>query len=106
MEKFLFLIMVLSSVFLKSQTKEQQMILSSDQLHSLIEGHSRRIVDNMSIDELRAYAVEKTISEFLDYTGNIDKYTEDNIFNDILEQENGDTDSVLSLWWVMVSLKM
>lgn len=70
------------------------MILSSDQLHSLIESHSRRIVQQMSIDELRAYAVEKTIAEFLDYTGNIDKYTEDTIFNDMLEQENGDTDSV------------
>ena len=70
------------------------MILTSDQLHSLIDSHSRRIVQQMSIDELRAYAVEKTISEFLDYTGNIEKYTEDTVFNDMLEQENGDTDSV------------
>jgi hypothetical protein len=70
------------------------MILSSDQLHSLIESHSRQIVQKMSIDELRAYAVEKTIAEFLDYTGNIDKYTEATVFNDILEQEDGDTDSV------------
>ena len=70
------------------------MILTSDQIHSLVESHARRVVANMGIDELRAYAIEKTISEFFDYTGNIDIHTEETIFYDMLEQESGDTDSV------------
>ena len=73
------------------------MILTSDQIHSLVESHARRVVANMGIDELRAYAIEKTISEFFDYTGNIDIHTEESIFNDMLKQEFGDTDSVFEL---------
>ena len=73
------------------------MILTSDQIHSLAEFHARRVVANMGIGELRAYAIEKTISEFFDYTGNIDIHTEESIFNDMLKQEFGDTDSVFEL---------
>lgn len=69
-------------------------IIATLDLHRLLEYHSRRVVNAMSVEELREYAEEKTILEYLDNTGNMSEYTEETLFSDMLRHENGDTDAV------------
>jgi hypothetical protein len=68
--------------------------LCTEELFNLAEGHVDRVIEAMGIDELKSYAKQMMKDTYFDSKGNIDRYTQSALLDDMLSQEDGDVDSL------------
>lgn len=70
------------------------MKLSYETLGNLANDHCQRVIDNMSHEELIKYAKDQMVASFF-FCGYIaNENVQSDLLNDMVLQENGDTDSV------------
>jgi tRNA U54 and U55 pseudouridine synthase Pus10 len=70
-----------------------KMTLSNDQLRKLIEAYAERVVDNMDVRDLCAFAIDTIVDNMIDYNESelmeeLSHYYEDDELNDLLESVN------------------